>query len=52
MLKATGLNVKVEGDGQGRVLSQNCEAGSQVPMGTIVTITCGTEADTAQEPAE
>ena len=52
MLKATGLNVKVEGDGQGRVLSQNCEVGSQVPMGTIVTITCGTEADTAQEPAE
>ena len=50
MLKAAGLNVKVVGDGQGSVLTQNCEVGSQVPMGTIVTIACGTEAGTAQEP--
>lgn len=42
MLLGAGLNVKVEGDGEGLVVSQDAAQGAQVPMGTIVTITAQT----------
>lgn len=39
MLKAAGLNVQVVGTGA--VTGQDAEPGTQTPMGTVVTITCG-----------
>ena len=39
MLKAAGLNVQVVGTGA--VTGQDAEPGTQAPMGTVVTITCG-----------
>jgi len=39
MLKAAGLNVKIEGDASARVTAQSEEAGSTAGLGTIVTVT-------------
>lgn len=55
MLQAASLNVQIEGDAAGRVVSQNVAADSSVPMGTVVTIVTGSDAaaeetETTAEP--
>lgn len=53
MLKSAGINAGVSGDPSARVLSQDVEAGTTVPLGTVVTLTTGEaqSTDPAQEEA-
>lgn len=48
MLKASGLNVDLQGDENARVSAQSVAAGSSVPYGTIITL----ETEAAAEPAQ
>lgn len=41
MLSAAGLNYLVQGDANGVVLAQEIEHGTEVEMGTVITLTCG-----------
>ena len=53
MLHSANLNVRISGDPDGRVVSQDVAAGSSVEYGTVVTLTTDTaaqEADPAAEP--
>lgn len=47
MLSGSGLNVKISGDENGQVTAQDVAAGTETPMGTVVTITAA--ADSAQD---
>ncbi len=52
ILSAAGLNVKVSGDSEGTVTAQDVAAGTETPMGTIVTITAQAAAvDTGTDAA-
>ena len=41
MLKASGLNVRIEGDETARVVSQSLDPESTAPLGEIITVTTG-----------
>ena len=41
MLKAAGLNVRIEGDESARVVSQSLDPESAAPLGEIITVTTG-----------
>ena len=41
MLKAAGLNVRIEGDETARVVSQSLDPESTAPLGEIITVTTG-----------
>lgn len=49
MLAGSGLNVRISGDENGQVTSQDVTAGTETPMGTVVTITTVAAADPAQD---
>lgn len=50
MLHSANLNVRISGDPDGRVVSQDVAAGSSVEYGTVVTLTTDTAAQEAAEP--
>lgn len=49
MLAGSGLNVRISGDENGQVTAQDVAAGTETPMGTVVTITTAAAADPAQD---
>ncbi|WP_283128543.1 penicillin-binding transpeptidase domain-containing protein, partial [Allofournierella massiliensis] len=49
MLAGSGLNVRISGDENGQVTSQDVTAGTETPMGTVVTITTAAAADPTQD---
>ena len=49
MLAGSGLNVRISGDENGQVTAQDVAAGTETPMGTVVTITTVAAADPAQD---
>lgn len=49
MLAGSGLNVRISGDENGQVTAQDVAAGTETPMGTVVTITTAATADPAQD---
>ena len=49
MLAGSGLNVRISGDENGQVTAQDVAAGTETPMGTVVTITTAAAADLAQD---
>lgn len=49
MLAGSGLNVRISGDENGQVTAQDVAAGTEAPMGTVVTITTAAAADPAQD---
>ena len=52
MLQSSNLNVQIDGDPSGQVVSQNIAAGTSVEYGTIITLTTETTAaDTADSAA-
>lgn len=57
MLAGSGLNVRISGDENGQVTAQDVAAGTQTPMGTVVTITTAAaaqsdpDADSTADPA-
>ena len=52
MLQSSNLNVQIDGDPSGQVVSQNVAAGTSVEYGTIITLTTETTAaDTADSAA-
>ena len=53
MLKASGINASLEGDGSALVTSQSVAEGESVPKGTLITITTASagSGDAAAEPS-
>ena len=49
MLAGSGLNVRISGDENGQVTAQDVAAGTETPMGTVVTITAAAAAEPAQD---
>ena len=49
MLSGSGLNVRISGDENGQVTAQDVAAGTETPMGTVVTITAAAAAEPAQD---
>ena len=49
MLAGSGLNVWISGDENGQVTAQDVAAGTETPMGTVVTITAAAAAEPAQD---
>lgn len=49
MLAGSGLNVRISGDENGQVAAQDVAAGTETPMGTVVTITAAAAAEPAQD---
>lgn len=49
MLAGSGLNVRISGDENGQVTAQDVAAGTETPMGTVVTITAAAAAERAQD---
>lgn len=49
MLAGSGLNVRISGDENGQVIAQDVAAGTETPMGTVVTITAAAAAEPAQD---
>lgn len=49
MLAGSGLNVRISGDENGHVTAQDVAAGTETPMGTVVTITAAAAAEPAQD---
>ncbi len=49
MLAGSGLNVRISGDENGQVTAQDVAAGTETPMGTVVTITAAAATEPAQD---
>lgn len=49
MLAGSGLNVRISGDENGQVTAQDVAAGTETPMGTVVTITAAAAAEPVQD---
>lgn len=49
MLVGSGLNVRISGDENGQVTAQDVAAGTETPMGTVVTITAAAAAEPVQD---